>query len=599
MCCLPIRLLGPLVLLSLLAGTMVARASDPEPLTLTASSTRETCTLGSVTTLDYEIQGGHPPYRLTIDGQAVEQSSDPHYVPCRTTEPWSRLGPPGSDDIKRMIVSVTDAAGSRAYAVAEHRLVPPLPAPTFLQVSSGLTWDSEVNLSAEWRTPFRSGTQRTSDFAVRWRVEGTSEWPIEHHRGTGRPIFFFRDTWTIDAPPAGERRELQVAQLRHLHDLHAPQVLRWSHSAFVTTAAYLYELQAEATHDTATLQWGPHAPGLASKAELDAVEDRSYARKEIRLADGPLFEARYGDLLPDTLYRVQVCLEEPSGYCRALDQHRFEIRTEPAPDAWSPATRLATDILAVYVDGEIEVTWTPPEIGARHNTRVCLSPSEVESFNNWTCATVPPGESRASVSRASYGWWGGTFQVEVSVRAAPAERTVRQIHVPTYDPDLPTRGEPPAAPRFIEMDWFLHPENPAPGTWTFEWDADSGDLAEVIWRIGDRQFTREYPVSARSEGQFRISSRPQVRPEQLRYRILREGAWTPWSPSTNAPDLTSPPYIEEVSEYSRSHLGSLGPARQRTRQVRLSHLRHTQPRSGRSHRCGPQHSCGGSNPARR
>ena len=553
MCRSLLRIVWPLASLSLLAFSATALADDPERLTLSASSTRETCTLGSVTTLDYDIQGGQPPYQLTVDGRAVDQSAEPHYIPCRASAPLSRLGPPGSHDIQRMIVSLTDVTGARAYAVAEHRLLPPLPAPTFLQVSSGLAWDSEVNLSAEWRTPFSSGTQRTTDFAIRWRVEGTSDWTIEHHRSTGRPVFSFRDSWTIDAPLAGERRELQVAQLRHLHDLKAPQVLRWSHSAFVTTAAHPYEVQAEATHDTITLSWGPHATGLAFEAELDAVEDRSYTKKEIRLEDGSLFEARFGVLLPDTLYRVEVCLAERSGYCRARDQHRFEIRTESAPDGWSAASRVATDIRAVYVDGEIEVTWTPPEVGARHDTRVCLSQSEVENFNNWTCSTVAPGESRASVSGASYGWQGGTYQVEVSVLAPPVERAERQIHIPTYDPDLPTRGEPPAAPRFVEMRWFLHPENPAPGTWTFEWEAEPGDRVEVMWRIGDRWFTREYPVSVHREGQFHIISRPQVRPEQVRYRILREGAWTPRSLPTDTPDLTTPPYVTEVTEY-RDHI---------------------------------------------
>ena len=145
----PLRIVWPLVALSLLAFSATAQADEPEPLSFSVSSTRETCTLGSVTTLDYDIQGGQPPYRLTVDGRAVEQSSDPHYIPCRPSAPWLLPGPPSSDDIQRMIVSVTDATGARAHAVAEHRLVPPLLAPNHVEVSSGVTWSSVVWISVD------------------------------------------------------------------------------------------------------------------------------------------------------------------------------------------------------------------------------------------------------------------------------------------------------------------------------------------------------------------------------------------------------------------------------------------------------------------
>ena len=517
---------------------------QPESLVLSVSSTGELCTFGSVTTLDYDIQGGQPPYRLTVDGQTVEQSSHPHYIPCRPSAPWSRLGPPGSDDIQRMIVSVTDANGARAYAVAEHRLVPPLPAPTLLRVSSGLTWDSEVNLSAEWRTPFRSGTQRTTDFAIRWRAEGTSDWTIEHYRSTDRPVFFIRDTWTIDAPLAGERRELQVAQLRHLHDLQAPQVLRWSRSTFVTTAAQPNELQAEATHDSITLSWGPHPVGLAFVAHLSPVGEGQYVRhvdgKRLRLKDGPLFEARFEDLLPDTLYHVEVRLDDESGRY-TLEQNQFELRTESAPEGWTAPSRLPTNIAGRFLDDGLEVTWTAPSTGSRYDTLVCAQPAE--HLYSRSCEVVPPGEHRA---RLDSNWWveGGTFAIEVETKTSPVGATEIDLHVPSYDPDLPTGGAPPSPPQLSKVSWsHLHLEDTRPASWSFRWNQQDANLAEVTWQVDGRRFIRET-----RRGEFSVSSAYNQVPTEFRVRLLKESTWTPWSADAEISHLNDSQRNERLVE---------------------------------------------------
>ena len=101
------------------------------------SSSRETCTLGSVTTLDYSIEGGVPPYRVTVDGRVVERLSSPDYITCRRSAIWSPLEALGGGSVQRISVSVSDRSGARVYAIAELRLVPHLPAPTHLKVTSG------------------------------------------------------------------------------------------------------------------------------------------------------------------------------------------------------------------------------------------------------------------------------------------------------------------------------------------------------------------------------------------------------------------------------------------------------------------------------
>ena len=448
-----VPIFGLLLVLLFLAHGAIAVADQPRPLTLSVSSSRETCTLGSVTTLDYSIDGGVPPYGLAVDGWVVDDASTSNYISCRPSEIWSPLEAHGSESVQRISVRVSDSAGARAYAIAELRLIPPLPAPRYLKVNSGVEGDSTVHLSAEWTVPYLPREGRTGEVAIRWRTPGSDEWTVEHHRGEWTYPLSYRASWTVDSRPGGEQREVQVAEIRHTLDLHTPEALLWSPTQLVTTAVPPYELQAEVTHDMITLSWGPHAPGLTYVARLSAVEGNWHADTQERRLDAvSLLEARFEDLIPDTLYRVEVRLiqEDPNRY--PIDQHRFEIRSEPAPIGWSPPTRLATDIRAAYTDPVIEVTWTPPEAGFRYKSRVCVKESDIDYWPH-DCIQVAPGESRASLLPRGDLWRGGSYQVQVSTLTAPAGTATTETQIPTYGPGLPTRGDPPTAPRFIDVYW--------------------------------------------------------------------------------------------------------------------------------------------------
>lgn len=514
-----LRVVGVLVPLSVLAFSATAIADEPEPLTISASSTRETCTLGSVTTLDYEIQGGQPPYQLTVDGRTVEQSSDPHYIPCRPSAVWSPLEPEGGDGVQRISVSVSDADGARAYAVAKHRLVRPLPAAIRFRVESGVVRSQIATLTAEWGAPYRNREQRAESFGIRWRNSGTGDWQVEHFRPDRPESWTFRHSWKVKASAAGEQLELQAAQLRHVHDLQAPQALNWSEATTVVTPAPPQSLQAEATHDTITLSWGPHIDGLVYVARLQAVEDSPYGHGlSRRVTTGPLYEARFDDLLPDTLYRVKVALDE--GW--ALDQHEFELRTEPAPEGWSLPSRLPTNIAARFLDDGLEVTWAAPSTGSRYDTLVCAQPAE--HLYSRSCEIVPPGEHRA---RLDSNWWveGGTFAIEIETKSSPIGATEIDLHIPSYDPDLPTRGAPPSPPQLSKVSWsHLHHEDPRPASWRLRWDGQDADLAEVTWQVDGRRIVRETRNS-----EFSISLRYRQVPDLLRVRLLKDGGWTPWS----------------------------------------------------------------------
>ena len=273
---------------------------------------------------------------------------------------------------------------------------------------------------------------------------------------------------------------------------------------------------------------------------------------------GPLFEARFEDLLPDTLYRVEVRLDQVGSYKYPFDLHQFELRTEPAPDGWLPPTRLATDIRAVYADGEIEVTWTPPETGSRYESTVCVNESYTDYFWSQECVHLAPGASRAILPpRGYYQWTGGSYQIRVSTLTLPVATAATEVHIPTYDPDLPTRGDPPTAPRFSDVYWRNISDSRQfaryVSVWTFEWNATGVELTEISWREKDRRFVSETDYTKLDEpqtGQYVITTDYAVRPQSIRIRLLRDGIWTPWSEAVEAPDLGGPLFGISMVEHS-------------------------------------------------
>ena len=512
----------PAVAIAIVALSATVSADDPEPLTLSAVSNRETCTLGSVTTIDYTIEGGVPPYRLTVDGREVATGTDPGLIPCHdstTGSPFESISAAGA---RYIAVNVSDSVGNHAFNVVEVPLVPPLPAPQNLHVISDLHWRSGTLFSVVWRVRHLPPIALRDQVAIRWRKQGDSDWTVELHQGRETMDLWYRASWQADTSSMGEQREVQAALLRHMLDLRTPDAMQWTPTVTVTTAAQPHELQAEASHDEITLSWGPHAPGLAYVARLEAVHGTYRDYEELRLTNGPLFEARFGDLLPDTLYRVEVRLDHGDGYRSPIDQHRFEIRTEPAPAGWSPPSRSATNITANLSDGELQVTWTPPSTGSRYETRVCARPAD-----NWwagSCDTAGPGDAHA---RVPLDRWqkGGTFAVSIEVGSLPAGVAEVDVHAPSYEPDLPTRGAPPEAPQFFKVSWsHIHHEDPKPATWRFRWDHEDADLAEVSWQEDGRRIIRET-----RDPEFSISLTHAQVPEAVRVRLLKDNVWTPWS----------------------------------------------------------------------
>lgn len=515
---------GLLVLLLFLVWHDAAIADGPEPLTLSVNSVRETCTLGSVTTIDYAIEGGVPPYRLTVDGREVASGADPGLIRCNDSTVGSPFETISAAGARYIAVNATDSTGARVYKVVEVPLVPPLSAPPHLKVTSGVDGRTAADLLAEWTIPYSAREQPVEEVAIRWRNNGGAAWIVERRRAEQTGVFTYRATWTIESPYTGEQREAQVALLRHIYDLQVPETLRWSATALVGTTDHPHELQAEATHDTITLTWGPHVTGFTYAAQLRSIEPNPYGPTLTqRISSGALNQARFENLLPDTLYRVSVYLDE-GRYPYALRMHEFELRTESAPDAWSWPTRIATDIQGFYLDGALELSWTPPDTGSRYETQVCVHFSDSYYHDGSACDTASPGEARLRLPLAP-GQLGGMYLIQFRTQSLPEGVAEEVVHLPSYRRDLLTRGNPPEAPQFFEVIWLhFYREHPRPAIWNLRWNRDDADLTELSWQVDGRRFVRE---TRQSEFSFYLK-RGQV-PEAVRIRLLKGNDWTPWS----------------------------------------------------------------------
>lgn len=524
-------LISAVAIAAIIALSATVSANDPEPLTLSAVSNRETCTLGSVTTIDYTIEGGVPPYRLTVDGREVATGTDPGLIRCNDSTIGSPFESMSAAGARYIAVNATDSVGNHVFKVVEVPLVPALSAPQNLHVISDLHWRSGTLFSVAWRVRHLPPIALREQVAIRWRKQGESDWTVELHQGRETMDLWYRASWQADTSSMGEQREVQAALIRHMLDLRTPDALQWTPTVTLTTAAPPHNLQAEATHNTITLNWGPHPPGLEYVASAQAIEVERYGYWQVqRVVSGLLNQARFEDLLPDTLYRVSVCLAvELGGRCWPDDEERFELRTERAPADWSSPTRSATDVTARLTDNELEVSWTPASTGARYDTRVCVKPSDHQHFAQ--CVAVAPGTALARLP--FHIWSGGTFLVEVRTLSIPAGATLAHVHVPTYDSIFPTGGAPADAPMYSSMSSHIHPENPRPTTWTYSWEHGEAELAEVSWREDGMQILRE-----RRAGWIDISPPRGGIPEAVRVRLLQDGVWTPWSAPAEAPSIT-------------------------------------------------------------
>ena len=360
------------LLAALLAGWSVASAQAPDPLTLTITASRADCTAGTLNPVSWEIEGGTPPYTLTIDGEPVDADAESATITCAAL-------PEGASEARGTITAtVTDATGAPATASAAYTIVPPLPAPVatadvfmVMRLSVSFAWPGLI-VPASCDVP-------TGCYAFRTRLAGESDWQHswdEHRNAYRNPrASIYRP---VDA--SGTTVEAGIAAMRHPIEIETPDALAWSATAQATSLTDISGLTATATHDTVTVRWnrqpsadrwyvgigGPELGGaqgkiIAPRGPADWVAgwgDPTTATHEVTFTDLP----------PDTEYQVTVAgphiLE--AGPTHAVEA-TATVRTVVAPAGYTPLVRGPQNLRATATHDTITVRWDHPRADAEQS----------------------------------------------------------------------------------------------------------------------------------------------------------------------------------------------------------------------------------------
>ena len=424
------------LLAALLLNWSVAAAQAPDPLTLTLTAERSECTAGTLNPVTWEIEGGTPPYTLTLDGATVEVDAESATVTCGAL-------PEGASTAPGTITAVVrDAAGRVTEASAAYTIVPPLPAPTGLstgQVNSyhvGLNWDA-VDGAGSQSPPVQNdrGRDEFDSYLFRYRdaeAEATAPYefvgPLQYPFADVRPgplDALLRPTTTGDYLG-------MVAAIRHPIEQETPAALNWSAAVPFGVVRAPENIAVQATHDTLEVSWDeqPYTQGAAVVRLVGGGIHQGRGPSGTTYADGR-YHTRFRHLTPDSEYEITISI----GADRAAIYSETTARTLPAPADWEPLPRGPQNLRVTTTHDSIIVRWDPPFPEAPY---WFVSVSTIFNGTAWsveqrTIGTPPPEgvtlrgdppwlirpNTTYSVLVAHDGFDGATAEVSVTTPAAP------------------------------------------------------------------------------------------------------------------------------------------------------------------------------------
>ena len=351
------------LLAALLVGWSGAAAQAPDPLTLTLTAERAECTAGTLNPVSWEIEGGTPPYTLTLDGASVDPDAESVNVTCGAL-------PEGASTASGTITAtVTDATGAPATASAAYTIVPPLPAPVatadvfmVMRLSVNFAWPGLI-VPASCDVP-------TGCYAFRTRLAGESDWQHswdEHRDAYRNPRASIRHT--VDA--SGTTVEAGIAAMRHPIEIETPDALQWSATAQATSLTDISGLTATATHDTVTVRWTRQPDAVwwgvtlsgPGGGDVRRISRRGPADRGAEWGDptSATHEVTFTQLPSDTGYVVVVWGD---AMAEAGDAHVVEattrVRTAAAPPDHTPLVRGPQNLRATATHDTIAVSWDHP-----------------------------------------------------------------------------------------------------------------------------------------------------------------------------------------------------------------------------------------------
>ncbi len=355
-------LFGPLVAL---VGLLLLPnpTSAEEPLSISISSSRETCTVGTLTDVSWRISGGTAPYEVAVNGVAVDPDAASERVLCALAE--GLTDPSQLYAFERTVIraTVTDASNQGASDSLVLPLTQPFPPPRRAFAGAGQEWSDYrfAGLYAGVNRHFAEDQYQApppSLFLFRWRQAGSNTWTYHSHDESTSDSFFSQQ---LHQHASGTRYEVQISQLRDPIERETPDALRWTRTLTAISDGPPNDVTVRTSGDSAVVSWRANRTDTYWRLTLEDDEraGRGYYASETQVVKGQhSYRVEFDNLRPEHDYSIS--LQNWSGI--VLPEATFDIRTGPERTDASRAYA-GPVITSVYQpDGRdvIAVEWEAP-----------------------------------------------------------------------------------------------------------------------------------------------------------------------------------------------------------------------------------------------
>ena len=347
------------------------------PLDLKLRSSRELCTAGTLTEISWEISGGVAPYRLTVEGAAVDVDADNVRVNCGALTEAEAGDAEAALAAKTVSAVVTDSRDIQRTAKVEVARARAVRAPSRSSPATGVQ-------------PTGAGVMiLTGDDAWQPDLYGEGRYLVRHRpAGSSGEWSYVISGWTtrIGIEMTASEHTAQLAYLRHPLEAETPEALNWNSPETYARLKPPPNLRATATHDTVTVRfddqpgrWGATVSlSLYSPSGelLGSVQKSFHSLYDTFVAPGNTpREVVFKHAPPDSAFKVYVSLGTPythGGGTRA----ETTVRTAPAPPGWTPPPEGPQNLRATATHDSITVRWDPPYDDAESGYELILSEAE-------------------------------------------------------------------------------------------------------------------------------------------------------------------------------------------------------------------------------
>ena len=545
------------VVLAVAAAWMPASA-DGELLTLEIDVSPRICTAGSLAVATWLISGGEEPYRLAVDGEAVDADAESATVRC-----GSRLAdaPAWLSEAARWAIvraEVVDAAGAATSAVATLQPGPALPPPSSISANIWQNWGDHrqavgvVYMKAVERAGGGPGAALPGSdlYTLRWREAGESRWNYEAPVAGGEDSYRRRYSeapppgttyasyrWELGRVRAGTFYEFQGSRLRSQIEQETPDALRWSPLLTTISAGPPRDVTAHATRDSVTVSWQSNHASTEWAVSLTGHPESPDAYRVARgpweavtrVADSVSHAVRFDDLLPGWEYTVVI----QQGTHLVEFEAEFDIRTEGLASEAEIAPHSPRITRTEIVGSTLHVEWLPPAVKAERYYVVSAQEYGVQDravgFITQLGATQ---ELLRDIKPAT------TYRVVVKALDGHGGRDERIIETPLGLPeDLTWRW--PLSPR-LHVEW-VH-EYGEYGGFRISWDPiEEDEIAQVQWQRDGYSMSRIGPspimINVDQPGRY-----------AFRGRLRFVSGWTSWSGQAHAETKPPRPRYVRVDE---------------------------------------------------